>query len=241
MTVDLLLGFWQTPMAEESKQYTAFTIGMLEFYECKCMSFGLCNAPVTFQHLMQNCLGELNYDMDDSTQEEHLDQLKEVLERFWLNGLKLKPSKDSFFQQEIKYLGHRVLAKGIWLSCDNLRVIAEYPEPMTYTAVCGFLGIISHYRWFVKDFARITEPLHDYMRGDLHKKKKETLTVNREAKEAFHVLKKAIMMAPVLTYPDSNKEYLLETDASKLGLGAVLYQKQSDGRYHPMAFGSQAL
>ena len=156
-------------------------------------------------------------------------------------GLKLKPSKDSFFQQKIKYLGHRVLAKGIWLSCDNLRVIAEYPEPMTYTAVCGFLGIISHYRWFVKDFARITEPLHDYMRGDLHKKKKETLTVNREAKEAFHVLKKAIMMALVLYYSDSNKEYLLETDASKLGLGAVLYQKQSDGRYHPMAFGSQAL
>ena len=79
------------------------------------------------------------------------------------------------------------------------------------------------------------------MRGDLHKKKKETLTLNREVKEAFHVLKKAIMMAPVLTYPDSNKEYLLETDTSKLGLGMVLSQKQLDGRYHPMAFGSQAL
>ena len=79
------------------------------------------------------------------------------------------------------------------------------------------------------------------MRGDLHKKKKETLTLNREAKEAFHVLKKAIMMAPVLAYPDPNKEYLLETDASKLGLGAVLSQKQSDGRYHPMAFSSRAL
>ena len=109
---------------------------------------------------------------------------------------------------------------------------------MTYTAVCGFLGIVGHYCRFIKDFARIAKPLHDYMRGDLHKKKKETLTLNREAKEAFHVLKKAIMMAPVLTYPDPNKEYLLETDASKLGLGAVLSQKQLDGRYHPMAFGS---
>ena len=72
-------------------------------------------------------------------------------------------------------------------------------------------------------------------------KKKETLTLNREAKEAFHVLKKAIMMALVLTYPDPNKEYLLETDTSKLGLGVVLSQKQSDSRYHPMAFSSRAL
>ena len=79
------------------------------------------------------------------------------------------------------------------------------------------------------------------MRGDLHKKKKESLTLNKEAKEAFEVLKKAILTAPVLTYPNPNKEYLLEMYASKLGLGAVLSQTQSDGRYHPMAFGSQAL
>ena len=94
-------------MAAESKQYTAFTIGMLGFYECECMLFGLCNAPATFQHLMQNCLGELNYTtclvyLDDvviysSMQEEHLDRLREVLEQFSLNGLKLKPSKCGFF------------------------------------------------------------------------------------------------------------------------------------------------
>ena len=64
------------------------------------------------------------------------------------------------------------------------------------------------------------------------------MTLNKEAKEAFNVLKKAIMTAPVLTYQDPNKEYLLEMDASKLGLGAVLSQKQLDGRYHPVAFGS---
>ena len=78
------------------------------------------------------------------------------------------------------------------------------------------------------------------MRGDLHRKKKESLTLNKEAKEAFSVLK-TIMTTPVLAYPDPNKEYLLETDASKLCLGAVLSQKQSDGRYHPVAFGSRAL
>ena len=150
-------------MAEGSKQYTAFTVGMLGFYECECMPFGLCNAPVTFQKLMQNCLGELDYTtclmyLDDvviysSMQEEHLDQLREVLEWFCLNGLKLKPSKCSFFWQEIEYLGHHVPAQGIWSSHDNLRAIVEYPEPTTYTSIRGFIGIVRHYQWFIKDFA----------------------------------------------------------------------------------------
>ena len=221
---------------------------MLGFYECECMPFGLCNAPATFQQFMQNCLGELNYTtclvyLDDvviysSTQEEHLDRLREVLEQFPLNGLKLKPSKCSFFQQEIEYLGHHISAQGIWPSCDNLRPTTEYPKPTSYMSICGCIGIVGHYQQFIKDFAKITESLHDYARGDLHKKKRELLTLNKEVKEAFNVLRKAVMTASVLAYPDPNKEYLLETDASKLGLGAVLLQKQSDGRYHPVAFGS---
>ena len=73
------------------------------------------------------------------------------------------------------------------------------------------------------------------------KKKKERVVLNKAARDAFHKLKKAVMSTPVLAYPDPNKEYLLKTDASKLGLGAVLSQKQADGRYHPVAFGSRAL
>ena len=106
----------------------------------------------------------------------------------------------------------------------------EYPKPTTCTSICGFIGIVGHYCQFIKDFAKIAELLHDYTRGDLHKKKKASLTLNKEAKEAFKVMKKAIMTAPVLTYPDPNKEYLLQTDASELDLGAVLSQKQSDAR-----------
>ena len=154
----------------------------------------------------------------------------EVLEQFRLNSLKLKPSKCSFFQQEIEYLGHHVSVQGIWPSCNNLRAIVEHPERTMYTVIHGFIEIVGHYHQFIEDFAKIAEPLHDYMRGDLHKKKKESLTLNKEAKEAFKVLKKAIMTAPVLTYPDPNKEYLLEMDASKLSLGlCLLSQKQSDG------------
>ena len=88
---------------------------------------------------------------------------------------------------------------------------------------------------------KIADPLHEYVRGDTAKKKKEQVVLSEAARSAFQKLKKAVMSAPVLAYPDPNKEYLLEIDASKLGLGAVLSQKQSNGRYHPVAFRSRPL
>ena len=119
--------------------------------------------------------------------------------------------------------------------------MAKYPKPTMYTAIKGFIGLIGHYRHFIKDFAKITDPLQEYARGDTAKKKKERVVLNEVARSAFHKLKKAVMSAPVLAYPNPNKEYLLKMDASKLGLGAVLSKKQSNGRYHPVAFGSRAL
>ena len=85
-----------------------------------------------------------------------------------------------------------------------------------YTAIKGFIGLMGHYRNFIKDFAKIADPLHEYARGDTVKKKKEWVVLNEAARSAFHKLKTAVMSAPVLAYPHPNKEYLLETDASKL-------------------------
>ena len=163
------------------------------------------------------------------------------MEHFCLHGLKLKPSNCKFFKKKIEYLGHSVSSKGVWPSRDNLKPIAKYPEPTTYTAIKGFVGLIRHYRHFIKDFAWIADPLHEYARGNSAKKKKEWVVLSEVARNAFHKLKKAVMSAPVLTYAHPNKEYPLETDASKLRLGAVLSQKQQDGRYHPVAFRSRAL
>ena len=134
--VDLLSRFWQMPMAEDPKKYTTFTVGMLGFFQCKHMLFSLCNVPAMFQHLMQSCLGEFNFatchvHLDDvviftAMQEEHLNRLRAVLEQFRAHGLKLKPSKCSFFQQEIEYIGHQLLKDGIWSSKGNLRAIVEF-------------------------------------------------------------------------------------------------------------------
>ena len=156
-------------------------------------------------------------------------------------GLKLKPSKCKFFWEKIEYLEHSVLSKGVWPSRDNLKVITKYPEPTIYTAIKGFVGIVGHYQCFIKDFTKMADPLHKYTHGDTAKRKKERVVLNEATRKAFHQLKKAVMSAPVLAYSDPNREYLLEMDASKLGLGAVLSQKQSDRKYHPVAFGSRAL
>ena len=121
-SMDFKSGFWQIKMAWESQQYTAFMVGNLRFYEFTHMPFGLCNAPATFQHLMQNTLGELNLTdcviyLDDvivfsHMEEEHLEHLRIVFERFREFNLKLKPSKCSFLQSEICLLGSQHLAMG---------------------------------------------------------------------------------------------------------------------------------
>ena len=139
-------------MEESSKQYTAFTVGTLGFFQCECMPFGLCNAPATFQRLTTNYLAELNYltclvYLDDviiysSTQEEHIECLRAVLEHFRLHGLKIKPSKCKFFKEKIEYLGHSVSSKGMWPSRDNLKAITKYPKPTTYTTIKGFIRLI---------------------------------------------------------------------------------------------------
>ena len=137
--MDLKSRFWQVKMAKESRQYMAFTVVSLGIYEFLRMPFGLCNAPMTFQRLMQNCLGKLNLTyalvyLDDvvvfsDTEKEHLKRLRAVLEHFQEHGLKLKPSKCNFFQTEISYLGYQVSAAGMGPGIDNVQGIAKMAPP----------------------------------------------------------------------------------------------------------------
>ena len=248
-TFDMNSGFWQVPMDEESKQYTAFMLGSMGLYECESMPFGLCNAPPTFQRLMLNCLGELNLTycliyLDDViifswTEEEHLERMHVVFDCLREHGLKLKPSKCDMFKSEINYLPHHVSKKGVLSSKKNLEAIAEClpPDPK----VKSFVGLVGHYRRFIKGFANIAAPLYDITSGENKDKKSEHLDLLPEAREAFDCLKAACLQAPILSFPDFSKPFLLETDASGKGLGAVLSQKQSDGRYHPIAYASRIM
>ena len=248
---DMNSAFWQVPMDEESKQYTAFTLGSMGLYECESMPFGLCNAPPTFQRLMQNCLDELNLTycliyLDDvivfsNTPEEHLGRMHVVFDRLREHGLKLKPSKCDVFKSEINYLAHHVSRRGVLPSKKNLESIAQCPPLDTYTKMKSFVGLVGHYRHFIKGFAKIAAPLYDLTSGDNKDKKSEHVDLSPEAREAFDRLKATCLQAPILAFPDFNKPFLLETDASGRGLGAVLSQKQADGRYHPIAYASRVM
>ena len=105
----------------------------------------------------------------------------------------------------------------------------------------SFVGLVGHYRRFIKGFARIAAPLYDLTSGENKDKKSERVDLPTEALEAFEHLKAACLQAPILAFPDFDKPFLLETDASGKGLGAVLSQKQADGRYHPIAYASRIM
>ena len=190
-TIDFKSGFWQVHMALESQQYTAFTVGNLGFYEFTRIPFGLCNAPMTFQHLMQNTLGELNLTycviyFDDvivfgHTEEENLKHLWVVFVCFREFNLKLKPSKCFLFQTEIVYLAHHVSKEGIHPSEENVRTIMEFPMPETYTEVRAFCGLLGHYCHFIRNFAHLAHALYDLLSD---KVKMGLVMLTPEAEEA---------------------------------------------------------
>ena len=142
------------------------------------------------------------------------------------------------FKSEINYLAHHVSQKGVLPSKKNLESIAQCQPPDTYTEVKSFVGLVGHYRCFIKGFAKIAAPLYDLTSGDNKDKKSKHVNLSPEALEAFDCLKAAGLQAPILAFPDFNKPFLLETNVSGRGLGAVLSQKQADGRYHPIAYAS---
>ena len=119
------------------------------------------------------------------------------------------------FKTEINYLAHHVSKKGILPSKKNLESIAQCPPPDTYTKVKSFVGLVGHYRCFIKGFAKTAAPLYDLTSGENKDKKSEHVDLPPEVLEAFEHLKAACLQAPILAFPDFDKPFLLETDASR--------------------------
>ena len=196
-------------------------------------------------------MGELNFIycliyLDDlivflETAEEHLHPLHVVFDHIREYNLKLKPLKCSLFREEINYLAHKVSKASIRPSNINVKAIAEYAPLQTYTEIRAFLGLVGHYRCFIKGFAWIAQPLNEHLAGEGASWKLEKVSLSEGALKAFEMLKRACMNRLVLAFADYTKDFLLETDASKEGLGVVLSQKQEVRWFHPVAYGSWAL
>ena len=247
-TLDLAAGYWQVRVHSDSQEKTAF-ITHQGLYEFRVMPFGLCNAPAVFQQLMQRVIMGLNPEegpdfvavyLDDvlifsETLEDHLRHVRIVIEQVMATGLKLKPVKCHFVRQEVEYLGHLITPDGLRPNSNRVAAVREFVTPRSVTETRQFLGLASYYRRFIPKFAKIAQPLHQLT------KKGAQFDWTSESQTAFDRLKSELIQAPVLAYPDFNKDFTLETDASVRGLGAVLSQTQSDGRSHPIAYASRAL
>ena len=250
-SLDLKSGYWQVELDEASIPLTAFTVGPLGFYECIRMPFGLTNAPATFQRLTESCLGDLHLEwciiyLDDiiifsKNPDDHLTWLRGVFECLAKAGLKLKPSKCEFFRSSLKYLGYIVSKNGIAKDPRKIKAIQDWLRPKTVTEVRSFTGFTNYYRHFIKGYAKIARPLHELTSGENGKKKHSKVQWTDRCQESFDSLKQICSDTPVLAYADYSKPFALHTDASTTGLGAVLYQKQEDGKERVIAYASRTL
>ena len=254
-SLDLSHGFYQIPMAEEDAEKTAFRVGTGALYEYCRMPMGLCNSPATFMRLMDSIFGDVNFQsllvyLDDilvfgSTEEQVLNRFEMVLQRLQGYNLKLKPEKCNLFQEKIRYLGHEVSSRGVRPDPGKIEAVQSWPVPKTETDLRGFLGLASYYRRFVPKFAEKAHALHNLL-GMLPKKKRKPVNIdipkewNDRCTQSFNSLKTALTTSPVLGFPDFSCPFILETDASHKGLGAVLSQKQK-GRLVVLCYASRSL
>ena len=242
-TMDLASGYWQVAMDEKDAEKTAFITesGLFQF---KVLPFGLCNAGATFQRLMQLALAGLSWEMvlvyiDDlivhsKSFEEHLGHLKEVFEKLRNAGLKMSPKKCNFFRREVIFLGHIVNEDGVKTDPSKINAVNEWPQPTTVKDVQAFLGLCGYYRKFIKGFAQIAQPLYQLFKKDV------SFIWSEDCQKAFDLLKRTMTEAPILSYPRTEGQFVLDTDASNYALGVVLSQIQ-DGQEKVILYYSKSL
>ena len=235
-TLDLESSYWQTSINESDKQKTAFSTQTGHF-EFNVMPFGLKNAPAIFSRLMSNVLAGLIGPsvlvyLDDiiifsENLTDHLEKLKLVFERLQKYNLKLKLRKCQFLCNSIKFLGHEISSKGIAVHKDHFDPIKYLKTPSTRKEVKKFMGTVSYFRAFVKNFAELAEPITKLLRNNVKFVWGESQIC------AFEQIKNRIVSAKPLAFPNFNKSFTLQTDASDLAIGGVLMQ-ELDGQLTPI-------
>ena len=215
-------------MDPADKEKTSFTtpFGLHQF---RVMSFGLSNAPGTFQRLMSLVLSGLCWStclvyLDDiiifsQTVDEHLQRLRDVLQRLKDAGLKIKPSKCQLLRKSVLYLGHIVSEKGVEVDPKKTSCVRSWQVPNDRECLRKFLGFASYYRKFIPSFAQIASPLHSLT------EKAKPWQWSQQCNEAFDQLKEKLLSPPILSFPQFDKVFVVDTDASQHGLGAVLSQE----------------
>ena len=258
--LDQRKAYHQAFLSPESRPLTAF-ITPWGLYEWNRIPFGLMNAPACFQRAMEKCLEGYRDDfvipyLDDllvfsKSFTDHLDHLRKVLQRLREHGIKLKADKSQLFRREVHYLGRIVTRDGYRMDENNIKAITMFKEkhPQTVGELRRLLGLLGQFRRFIQDFSRIAKPLFALLemrsnptqttsKGQLQSNAR--ITMQSEHIDALNKLLDAITSQPILAYPDFEESFFIHTDASELGLGAILYQKQGD-KNRAIAYASRTL
>jgi len=242
-TLDAEKGYWQVPMAESSKKYTAFRTKK-GLYEYNVLPFGLKNSPATYQRIMNEVLQGLQefclvYQDDiiifSSSFKDHLKHVSLVLDRFKLANITLKKDKCIFGAQEVKYLGHIISSEGIKVNPDKVKVIQNFESPSTRKKLKQFLGILNFYHHFFPNMGATAEPLYQVCSV------KNKFSWGPQQQEAFNTLKNQMCKAISLYYPDFSKPFLLHTDASDYGVSGALSQIDDNNQSRVITFCSKTL
>ncbi|CAM5159081.1 unnamed protein product [Eretmochelys imbricata] len=242
-TMDLTKGYWQVPLDADARLRSAF-ITPLGLYEFLTLPFGLKGAPATFQRLVDQLLMgsfALAY-IDDicvfsQTWEDHVSQVRQVLDRLQEAGLTIKAEKCKVGMAEVSDLGHRVGSGCLKPEPAKVEVIRDCPAPQTKKQIQAFIGMLGYYRRFVPHFSTIATPIA----GLCTKGKPDKVIWTEECQRALCALKEALASGPVLANPDFDKPFMVFTDASDTGLGAVLMQEDEKGERHPIVYLSKKL
>jgi hypothetical protein len=167
------------------------------------------------------------------TFQEHLLNLRKVFERFREDRLKINPEKCQLVQKEVRYLGHIVSPEGLTTDPEKLKAVREWPTPRDKHEIRSFLGLCTYYRWFISGFTNIAKPLKLM-------EQKQSFQWTSKVEAAFQTLKGALCAAPILAYPRPGERFIVDTDASNVGIGGVLSQVQ-DGQERVIAYFSKML
>ena len=242
--VDAASAYWSVELEEKDREKTAFSIPHGKF-EFNVMTFGLRNAGATYQRMMDIVLAGLPPDrvlayLDDivifsRTLEEHVRDVDRVLEKLEAGGITLRPEKCLFASDEVDYLGYYMNEEGIRPQKALVEAIQDFNRPKTKKEVRRFLGTVGFYRDFIRNFADISSPLRRLTQNNVRFKWSE------DCETSFEELKKLLIQYPVLAFPITNKEFIVEVDASKFAVGGVLQQEQHDGTVKPVSYCSFAL
>jgi len=239
--LDMRSSYWQVKVKEEDVDKTCF-VTRKQIYGFRVLPFGLCNAPSTFQCLVDLALAGLTREvclvyLDDlivfsRTFGEHLDRLRLVLNRLKEGNLKLKPSKCSLFQERVMFLGSIISADGIRPDPDKVQAVAEWPRPRNLTEVRSFVALASYYKRHIRSFAEIARPLHELT------KKHARFYWGPRQEDSFLSLKYSLTNAPVLAMPLDGDGFVLDNDANQFSMGCVLQQVQ-DGVLKVIGYASK--